>query len=141
MDVVVTADGGDSDGEGAAALSELRRQLANEDLLRGRVRERSIEDEQGEHLGPLTDALVAALEPGGAFTVLVGAVVAWMRLRPRTEAVTFEITQQDRTVKLVLRRQQAKEYDAVERIVRAAVEAGVDVEAVPQPPASAPSDG
>ncbi len=120
----------------ATELRDLWAYLTNRPELRGRVTRHTTDETDTGHLSPLTDALVAALEPGGTFTVLAGALVAWIKFRPRTESINLNIRRPDGScVEIELKRQQAKEYDAVDRMVRAADTRAVRVTS---PPVCAP---
>jgi hypothetical protein len=122
VDVVLSVTSAGSANQRSAELRDLWEYLTDRPALRGRVARRTTDESETGHLGPLTDALVAALEPGGAFTVLAGAVVAWIKFRPRTESVKLTVRRPDGScVEIELKRQQAKEYDAVDKMVRAAL--------------------
>ncbi|MCU7726370.1 hypothetical protein ODJ79_21790 [Actinoplanes sp. KI2] len=71
MDVSITA--GD-----AEALRGLRTWLAEEAALRGRVTARESPPPEGT-LGPLLEALVVAVGPGGVAVALVTGLVSWLR--------------------------------------------------------------
>ncbi|MFJ8058601.1 hypothetical protein [Streptomyces sp. NPDC096142] len=122
VEVVLCVEGEGSANLRATELRDLWEYLTDRPELRGRVTRHLTDETDTGRLGPLTDALVAALEPGGAFTVLAGAVVAWIRFRPRTESVRLDVRRPDGShVRVVLTRQQAAEYDAVDTMVRAAL--------------------
>lgn len=77
---------------GDASADELRdlwSWLAAEEDVRGRV---TLTERPPDHgaLGPVADALVATLAPGGAAVVLVGAVMRWLRYRRGDVTVTIE---------------------------------------------------
>ncbi|WP_329551543.1 effector-associated constant component EACC1 [Streptomyces sp. NBC_00696] len=123
VEVVLSVTGEGSANLRATELRDLWEYLTDRPELRGRVTRHTTDESDTGRLGPLTDALVAALEPGGAFTVLAGAVVAWIKFRPRTESIRLNIRRPDGScVEIELKRQQAKEYDAVDRMVRAALQ-------------------
>ncbi|TVT60114.1 hypothetical protein FNH05_04870 [Amycolatopsis rhizosphaerae] len=71
VSVVGAADGGDE-------LRALRSWLVAEDEFRGRVRLITPPPEPGK-LGAVTETLAIALGPGGAATVLAGALITWIR--------------------------------------------------------------
>ncbi|MER5356335.1 hypothetical protein ABT093_39205 [Kitasatospora sp. NPDC002551] len=84
-------DGTHADGTAAgdAAVHELAAWLAGEPALRGRIRPGRSAPPAAGAMGPVSDLLIAVLEPGGAATVLVGGVVAWIRGRRERRTVTF----------------------------------------------------
>jgi hypothetical protein len=93
MDVTITV-------EGRAAPDELRAldlELSDVDELRGRVRPVAMRPRPGE-LGVLDSALVVAVGQGGAITVVVTALVAWLRRRVGTLSV--KVTVGDRSVEV-----------------------------------------
>jgi Effector Associated Constant Component 1 len=81
---------------GASEVAEQTRSLfgwlAEEDELRGRVRLVEADPVPGT-LGTLPTELMVALAPGGAGTILAGAVIAW--IRHRTGEVTCTVTRPD----------------------------------------------
>ena len=74
---------------GTDDLRELWSWLTDEEELRGRVTVTERAPDRGQ-MGSITDALVAALAPGGAVVVLVGAVLRWLRYRRGDLSVTVE---------------------------------------------------
>ncbi|MFE7564886.1 hypothetical protein [Kitasatospora sp. NPDC057500] len=74
---------------GGADVHELARWLADEPALRGRVRHAVSGPPVAGAMGTVSDLLIAVLEPGGAVTVLVGSVVAWVRGRRERRTVTL----------------------------------------------------
>ncbi|XVV00634.1 effector-associated constant component EACC1 [Actinosynnema sp. CA-248983] len=80
MDVELRVDG-DAD-----ELRSLYRALAADPDLRGRVRLHHRPPEAGT-LGPVAEVVEVALAPGGALTVVAGAVLVWMRRRRGTVKV------------------------------------------------------
>ncbi|WP_225834906.1 hypothetical protein [Streptomyces sp. NK08204] len=76
MDVVLVAE----EPGAADQLRSLRQWLAGDQLLRGRVEARERGPEPGT-LGPVLEALVVALGPGGAATAFATGVIAWLRSR------------------------------------------------------------
>ncbi|MBO0851255.1 MAG: hypothetical protein J2P20_17465 [Pseudonocardia sp.] len=76
MDVAVSAAG----PEAGDQLRSLRGWLADVEELRGRVSLREHPPRPGT-LGPVLDALVVAVGPGGAATAMAATVVAWLRNR------------------------------------------------------------
>jgi hypothetical protein len=79
-------------GEVAEHTRSLFSWLAEEDELRGRVRLVEADPVPGT-LGALPTELMVALAPGGAGTILAGAVIAW--IRHRTGEVTCTVTRPD----------------------------------------------
>ncbi|WP_416964183.1 effector-associated constant component EACC1, partial [Streptomyces sp. Agncl-13] len=123
VEVVLSVTSEESANQRATELRDLWEYLTDRPELRGRVTRHTTDESETGRLGPLTDALIAALEPGGAFTVLAGAVVAWIKFRPRTESVKLNVRRPDGScVEIELKRQQAKEYDAVDKMVKAALQ-------------------
>ncbi|WP_063736600.1 effector-associated constant component EACC1 [Kitasatospora aureofaciens] len=88
MDLTLTAAG----GQGADELRSLQAWLADVDELRGRVALVESPPVPGT-LGPVLDALVVALGPGGAATALATAVFSW--IRQRRGEVTLKISRPD----------------------------------------------
>ncbi|MFD0276952.1 hypothetical protein ACFVHB_24025 [Kitasatospora sp. NPDC127111] len=86
--VVSVEDEGQGNGADGGALHELRRWLAEEPGLRGRVGRAGGPSEPGS-MGLAADALVALLEPGGVAAVFAGAVVAWVRTRRAGHTLTI----------------------------------------------------
>ncbi|MCL7382419.1 hypothetical protein ACFU76_37205 [Streptomyces sp. NPDC057539] len=72
----------------SGATHDLRRWLAAEDSLRGRVRLADTRPVDGA-MGAVSDVLVAVLEPGGVAAVFVGGVVAWLQARRGDQTVTL----------------------------------------------------
>ncbi|WP_051274390.1 hypothetical protein [Cellulomonas sp. URHD0024] len=86
MDVTITVQ-----GDGATdQLRALDQELSDVDELRGRVRPVAGRPRPGE-LGVLDSALVVAVGQGGAITVMVAALVAWLRRRVGTLSVTLTV--------------------------------------------------
>jgi hypothetical protein len=100
MTVVLTVTGGPGDDAGSL-LSWLER---DEDL-RGRVREQPSAVPEGK-LGSLTDALIAAIGPGGAAVAMTSVLISW--IRHRTADVEVEITRPDGS-KLVVRTKRVRQ--------------------------------
>ncbi|CCH29247.1 hypothetical protein ABZ816_35360 [Actinosynnema sp. NPDC047251] len=94
MDLELTADAADD-------LRDLHRALTGEAELRGRVRLRSRPPEPGA-LGPVVEAVEVALAPGGALTVVAGAVLVWLRHRRGT--VKVKVTRGKSTVEVTAQR-------------------------------------
>ncbi|MFF7654334.1 hypothetical protein ACFZCY_31650 [Streptomyces sp. NPDC007983] len=84
--------GADTAGAGP---DDLRRWLAGQPGLRGRVRRATDSGPPPGAMGAGTDVILALLEPGGVATVLAGAVVAWLQTRRGSRTVT--ITRPDGT--------------------------------------------
>ncbi|SOD60113.1 hypothetical protein SAMN06297387_10218 [Streptomyces zhaozhouensis] len=82
-------------GDGADGVLELRRWLAAEPELRGRVRSGQPVVRRRDVMGTASDALTAVLEPGGVATVFAGALVAWLHSRRSNQTVT--VTRPDGT--------------------------------------------
>ncbi|WP_306208083.1 effector-associated constant component EACC1 [Actinoplanes sp. RD1] len=86
---------------GAEALRQLRSRLRAEPALRGRVTERELPPAPGT-LGPVLDAVLVALGPGGVAAALVTGLVSWLRHEradltvrvERADGSSFEITAQ-----------------------------------------------
>lgn len=91
MDVTVSVIGLD---DAVEELRSLFTWLAKEEELRGRVRLVDAAPELGT-LGGWPEAVVVALTQGGAVTVLVSAVVTWIRYR--TSELTCTVTRPDGT--------------------------------------------
>jgi hypothetical protein len=91
MDVRITIEGA------ADELRALDRELSDLDDLRGRVRPVAGQPRPGE-LGVLDSALVVAVGQGGAITVMVTALVSWLRRRVGT--VSVKVTAGDRSVEI-----------------------------------------
>jgi hypothetical protein len=79
---------------GADGLRSLTRELGEVDELRGTVRPVHGAPRPGE-LGALDEALVVAVGQGGALTVLVSVLIAW--LRRRAGEVAIKLTKADGT--------------------------------------------
>jgi hypothetical protein len=92
VDVSITV--GDAD-----TLRGLRSWLVDEPALRGRVTTRESPPADGT-LGPMLEALVVAVGPGGAAAALVTVLVTWLRQQradvtvkvERPDGSSFEIT-------------------------------------------------
>ncbi|MFD8807227.1 hypothetical protein [Streptomyces sp. NPDC059597] len=76
MDVRLDAEG----PEAADLLRSLREWLSDDPSLRGRLGLRERPPDPGT-LGPVLEAVVVALGPGGAATALATGVIAWLRSR------------------------------------------------------------
>ncbi|MER5632569.1 effector-associated constant component EACC1 [Streptomyces nitrosporeus] len=81
---VRAGDGGD-EANGAA---ELLRWLRNEPRLKSRVGRLDRDGAPAGAMGPVVDAVVAVLEPGGVAAVFAGALVAWVQTRRGSWTVT-----------------------------------------------------
>ncbi|MFD8838494.1 effector-associated constant component EACC1 [Streptomyces griseofuscus] len=88
MDVRVDAEGPDA----ADRLRSLYGWLSDDQLLRGRLGLRERPPEPGT-LGPVLEAVLVALGPGGAATALATGVIAW--LRNRRGDVRLKVTLED----------------------------------------------
>lgn len=111
MDAVVTAEGPDAGDQ----LWALRGWLADVEELRGRVSPREHPPWPGT-LGPVLEALVVAVGPGGAATALAASVVAW--LRNRHGEVRVKLTRPDgRSMELTAKRVAELDAAALERQV------------------------
>lgn len=85
MDVTVSvsaADGDDGD-DGGDSLRSLHAWLVAEDELRGRVRLVTPPPRPGT-LGSVVEMLAVSVAPGGALTVLAGALIMWIRRQKST---------------------------------------------------------
>jgi hypothetical protein len=90
-----------SEGDGADGARRLRSWLRREPALRGRVTEREAPPPPGT-LGPVLDAVLVALGPGGVAAALVTGLVSWLRHErgdlsvrvERADGSSFEITAQ-----------------------------------------------
>lgn len=108
-------DGGTSDD-----LRELSSWLLNEESLRGRVQLTEQPPAPGR-LGPVADALVATLAPGGTVAVLAGSVLGWLRLRRGD--LTVEVTREDAHVQVTAKRVRELDQDGIGSLVREIVDA------------------
>lgn len=108
-------DGGTSDD-----LRELSSWLLNEESLRGRVQLTERPPAPGR-LGPVADALVATLAPGGTVAVLAGSVLGWLRLRRGD--LTVEVTREDAHVRVTAKRVRELDQDGIGSLVREIVDA------------------
>ncbi len=98
MDVRLDAEG----PEAADLLRSLHGWLRDDQSLRGRLGLRERPPDPGA-LGPVVDAVVVALGPGGAATALATGVIAW--LRGRRGEVRMKVTLEDgRSLELTARR-------------------------------------
>ncbi|MBL1119836.1 hypothetical protein JK364_47165 [Streptomyces sp. 110] len=78
------------DGDtGGADSDDLRRWLAGQPGLRGRVRRATDSGPPPGAMGAGTDVVLALLEPGGVATVLAGSVVTWLQTRRGSRTVTL----------------------------------------------------
>ncbi|MFE9251413.1 hypothetical protein [Streptomyces sp. NPDC007088] len=117
MRIVVSVHGG-----GPGAGHELRRWMAGEPDLRGRVRVAEVAPRRPGAMGSTTDAFLAVLEPGGVAAVFAAAVVAWVQSRRGGQTITvtrpdgMEITVTSTQVKGLDARQVA---ELVERLAAA----------------------
>ncbi|WP_305783621.1 effector-associated constant component EACC1 [Symbioplanes lichenis] len=86
---------------GPEALRHLRSRLRAEPALRGRVTDRELPPAPGT-LGPVLDAVLVALGPGGVAAALVTGLVSWLRHEradlsvrvERADGSSFELTAQ-----------------------------------------------
>jgi hypothetical protein len=85
VDARITVDGSGSPD----ALRDLREWLGHEPELRGRVTPVQPTVEPGS-LGPVLEALLVAIAPGGVAAALVTGIVAWIRQRHSDLAVHIE---------------------------------------------------
>lgn len=76
-------------------VHDLRRRLAGEPELRGRIRTDGSGPLPAGAMGLATDALLAVLEPGGVVTTFAAGLVTWLAAR-RTEC-TVTVTRPDGT--------------------------------------------
>lgn len=129
MDVRITAVGESPDG-----LRSLGEWLVGEEELRGRVRSVESAPRPGT-LGAITEALVVALAPGGAVTVLAGVLIAW--IRHRVHDGVYEITRPDGiSVKVSTKRVQGADAAGVRELVTELSRSlDEDSRTVPSPPA------
>ncbi|MFI6207465.1 hypothetical protein ACIBAI_13830 [Streptomyces sp. NPDC051041] len=125
MRLVVTTRGSDPGG-----THELRRWLAGEPRLRGRIRKGGDAAPPPGTMGAGTDALIALLEPGGVAAVFAGAVVAWVQSRRGSQTVT--VTRPDGT-EITITTTQVKGLDA-----RQTAELAQQLAAAVDPPSAAP---
>jgi hypothetical protein len=109
--VAVSAVGPDADDQ----LRSLRGWLATVDDLRGRVNLRERPPRPGT-LGPVLEALVVAVGPGGAATALAATVVAWLRNRHGEVRVTLTLPD-SRSMELTAKRVAELDAAALERQV------------------------
>ncbi|WP_433270562.1 effector-associated constant component EACC1 [Actinosynnema sp. CS-041913] len=116
MDLVLTVE----EPAGADDLRGLHRALSGESELRGRVRLRQRPPAPGT-LGPVVEAVEVALAPGGALTVLTGAVLVWLRHRRGT--VKVKVTKGKATVELTAHRIRDLDPAAVRDLVTETVAA------------------
>ncbi|UJW32443.1 hypothetical protein L3Q67_01245 [Saccharothrix sp. AJ9571] len=95
---------------------ELRKFLSEEDELRGRVN-LDEHDPRPDALGGVSDILSVALVPGGAATVLSGALIAW--LRQRRSDITLRVENATgSSVELRAKRIKNPDVDELEGILR-----------------------
>jgi len=87
VDVTVAAGGGDE-----KELWSLRDSLAREPELRGRFRQLGGTPQRGT-MGAVGEALVVAIEPGGAVAAFAAVAITWLRLRAGN--VRLRVTQED----------------------------------------------
>ncbi|MGV9426092.1 effector-associated constant component EACC1 [Streptomyces sp. NPDC003656] len=98
MDVRLDAEG----LEAADQLRSLHEWLSDDQSLRGRLGLRERPPDPGT-LGPVLEAVVVALGPGGAATALATGVIAW--LRSRRGEVRMKVTLEDgRSLELTAKR-------------------------------------
>ncbi|MGW0593919.1 effector-associated constant component EACC1 [Streptosporangium sp. NPDC002607] len=118
MDIEISV----SEPDSVDAANDLYEWLVEEPELAGRVRSLEAPPVPGT-LGPLTEALRIALEPGGAVMVLATLVVAWLRYR--TGKVTITIVTKDGESRVDVLAERVKALDAagtqalVSEVVRA----------------------
>jgi hypothetical protein len=82
--------------------------LLNEESLRGRITLTEQPPAPGR-LGPVADALVATLAPGGTVAVLAGSVLGWLRLRRGD--LTVEITRDEKGAHVRVSAKRVRELD------------------------------
>jgi hypothetical protein len=115
MSIRLSVESDDSVGD----LEELSDWLGQEAELRGLITEASEKPSPGE-LGALTDAIVVAVGSGGALTVLVGSLQAFLTM-PRHTDMRIKIKgTSGRTVTVDAKR--VKDPDALIREVRSLAE-------------------
>jgi hypothetical protein len=85
VDALITVDG----SRGAEELRNLREWLGHEPELRGRITSVQSPVESGA-LGPVLEALLVAIAPGGVAAALVTGIVAWIRQRHSDLAIYIE---------------------------------------------------
>ncbi|MET7375936.1 effector-associated constant component EACC1 [Micromonospora arida] len=90
--------------------------LATEPTLRPMVALKKRSPQHGE-LGGLTEALSIAVTPGGAITVLAGALGVWLA-RATNRGVRIEIRQQRNGTRTVLLNARNTKTEAIERMLR-----------------------
>lgn len=95
MRIGLTVRADERDPSSDAGPDDLRRWLAGQPGLRGRVRRDTASGPPPGAMGAGTDVVLALLEPGGVATVLAGGVVAWLQTRRGSRTVT--ITRPDGT--------------------------------------------
>jgi hypothetical protein len=93
----------------ADQLRDLYAWLTKEPELTGQIRLHERDGAVGE-LGPLTDLVQAALEPGGAVSAFAAAVVAWLKFR--TADVKITVSRADGTTHTELAARRVKSLDA-----------------------------
>lgn len=89
MRIGLTVRADERDPSPDAGSDDLRRWLAGQPGLRGRVRRAADSGPPPGAMGTGTDVVLALLEPGGVATVLAGAVVAWLQTRRGSRTVTL----------------------------------------------------
>ncbi|WP_158835539.1 effector-associated constant component EACC1 [Streptomyces sp. NRRL S-350] len=102
---------------GPDAVLDLRDWLADEPVLRGRVRVTATTPHQGE-LGSWSDTLVVALGAGGALTTLAASLKVYLS-QPRTSTVRLKTVKPDGTRTEVTAENVAR--SDVETVLRAAL--------------------
>lgn len=111
MDVRVLADGQDA----ADQLRSLQEWLVGVEELRGRV-EADEAPPPPDKLGPVLEALVVALGPGGAVTAFSAAVLAWLRTRRGDVRIKLTLPGH-RSLELTARRVSGLDAEALRRQV------------------------
>lgn len=89
MRIGLTVRADEQDPSPEAGSDDLRRWLAGQPGLRGRVRRDTASGPPPGAMGAGTDVILALLEPGGVVTVLAGAVVTWLQTRRGGRTVTL----------------------------------------------------
>jgi hypothetical protein len=105
MDIAVSVAGAGP----ADQLRDLDAWLMKETELAGHIRLHERDAAVGE-LGPVTDLVQAALEPGGAVSAFAAAVVAWLKFR--TADVKITVTRADGAPHTELAARRVKGLDA-----------------------------
>jgi hypothetical protein len=114
-------------------LRDLWSWLAAEEVLRGRVAVAERPPEPGA-LGPVADALVATLAPGGAVVVLIGALTRWLRYRRGDLTVTIERDAEKVRVQISATRVRGLDQAGMTALVREATDALANDDSTPSLP-------